>query len=223
VRRIPWRVRWALARRRRLLAAGLLAAAAAVGVRAATPQPSPTEKVPVATRDLPAGHVLNDGDLAWQRWPAGTAPRGRLAVVGGQVLGGAVRQGEVLTDARVLGAGLLAGQDADVVAVVVRPAEPASAAVVHAGDRVDVLAGPAGVDPLGPRGVDRVARDAVVLARLPDGALGAVAAGSDGWGASAATPEGPGALVLGVRRGEAELLAGAAGSRPLTVALLPSP
>ena len=72
--------------------------------------------------------------------PAGLVPDGALvdaAATVGRLVVGPVRRGEPLTDVRLLGASLLVGGD---VAVPVRVAEPATAALVGAGDRVDVLA-----------------------------------------------------------------------------------
>ncbi|MCW2679475.1 MAG: hypothetical protein JWM62_876, partial [Frankiales bacterium] len=60
-----------------------------------------------------------------------------VALAAGRLVAGPVRRGEALTDVRLLGAALLpAGSQ---VAVPVRLAEPATAALVRAGDLVDVL------------------------------------------------------------------------------------
>ena len=57
-----------------------------------------------------------------------------------QVLAAAVRAGEVITDVRLVGAGLTALLPAGQVAAPVRLADLAVAALVRAGDRIDVLA-----------------------------------------------------------------------------------
>ena len=64
-----------------------------------------------------------------------------LAAALGRVLAGPVRRGEALTDVRLLGAGLLI-RGRGLVAVPVRLADSATAYLLHAGDRVDVLAVP---------------------------------------------------------------------------------
>jgi Flp pilus assembly protein CpaB len=72
-----------------------------------------------------------------------------------------VRRGEPLTDVRLLGAGLLVEATPGLVATPVRLADPAGAALLSPGDRVDVLAAPAdGAAPAAPT----VAADVTVLA-----------------------------------------------------------
>ena len=131
----------AVARHRALLAAGLAAAAVASGLSAVAPAPEPTTLVLTAARDLAAGAALAPADLVAAAVPDALVPAGALtdaAEVAGRLVAGPVRRGEPLTDVRLLGAALLpAGPE---VAVPVRLAEPATAALVAAGDRVDVLA-----------------------------------------------------------------------------------
>ena len=131
----------AAARHRVLLAAGLAAASVATGLSAVAPTAEPTTGVLTAARDLAAGAVLQPGDLVTARLPDALVPAGALtdpATVAGRLVAGPVRRGEPLTDVRLLGAALLpSGAD---VAVPVRLAEPATAALVTPGDRVDVLA-----------------------------------------------------------------------------------
>ena len=131
----------AAARHRALLAAGLAAASVAAGLSAVAPGAAPTTGVLTAGRDLPAGAVLAPGDLVTARVPQSLVPAGALtdaAAVVGRPVAGPVRRGEPLTDVRLLGAALL--PDGSDVAVPVRLAEPATAALVAAGDKVDVLA-----------------------------------------------------------------------------------
>lgn len=129
----------AASRHRVLLSAGLAAAAVASGLSAVAPAAPPSTTVLVAARDLPAGTVLAAADLVATTVPPDLVPSGALGdAAAGQVLAGPVRRGEALTDVRVLGAALLPAGSA--VAVPVRVAEPATAALVTAGDRVDVLA-----------------------------------------------------------------------------------
>jgi hypothetical protein len=129
-----------VARYRRLIAAMCVAVAVAAAVRALAPPPAPTQVVLVAARDLPAGKTLVERDLRTARWSAGTVPEGVLPVAEGRVLASPLRAGEPVTDVRVVGPGLLAGQPAWTVAAAVRVADPAAARLVRAGDRVDVFA-----------------------------------------------------------------------------------
>lgn len=134
----------ALARHRVLLASGLAAGAVAAGLTAVAPPPEPRVEVLTAARDLPAGAVLTPEDLVVASVPGALLPAGALsgpAGAVGRLVAGPVRRGETMTDVRLLGAGLLpAGGEASEVAVPVRVAEPAAAALVEAGDRIDVLA-----------------------------------------------------------------------------------
>lgn len=166
----------AAARHRRLLAAGLAAASVAAGLSAVVPAATPTVAVLSAAHDLAAGAVLGPDDLVTAELPRELVPAGALvdaAAVTGQLVAGPVRAGEPLTDVRLLGAGLLPpGSD---VAVPVRLAEPATGALVRAGDTVDVLSAAA-------EGASVVATRLVVLSVLDlgdaagEGALVVVAA-----------------------------------------------
>jgi pilus assembly protein CpaB len=133
----------------RRAAAGLLAVAAlALALRpepVAIPGGPVTVRVVVAGVDLPAGTVLADQHLAVTRLPADAVPAGvqpQSAGLLGRVLAGAVRAGEPLTDARLVGPGLTALLPPGQVAAPVRIADLAVAALVRTGDRVDVLAAP---------------------------------------------------------------------------------
>jgi hypothetical protein len=72
------------------------------------------------------------------RFVAGGGP-GVSGVVG-RVLAGAMRRGEVLTDARLVGGGLLEGYGPGVAAVPVRMADAGAVRLLKPGDRIDVLA-----------------------------------------------------------------------------------
>src|SRR4051794_41930628 len=90
------------------------------------------------------------------------AVRDASAVVG-RLLAAPVRRGEPLTDVRLAGAGLLGAGDADLLAVPVRLADAASAALLPAGDHRDVLA--AGTPPGAPPPAQGVVGDAPGAAR----------------------------------------------------------
>ena len=130
----------AAARHRVLLSAGLAAGAVASGLSAVAPPPATTVRIVAAAHDLPAGALLSAVDLTEIALPSSAVPAGALTDASdatGRLVAGPVRRGELLTDVRLLGAGLLPPGKS--VAVPVRLAEPASAALVSAGDRVDVL------------------------------------------------------------------------------------
>lgn len=130
--------------RRRLIAAALLAIAALAGLRAITPRPPPTVTVWAAAHDLTGGRPLTLADLTKLALPASAVPAGALrpAVnVAGRLLAAPLRRGEALTDVRLLGPSLLAALPTPgLVAIPIRVADgSAAAAVVKAGDLVDVL------------------------------------------------------------------------------------
>lgn len=133
------------------------------------PEPAPARARPpaavpvaVSAADLPAGTVLSDRDVAVTRLPAAVVPRGVVpdaSAVVGRVLAGAVRAGEPLTDARLVGPGLTALLPVGHVATPVRLADLAVAGLARTGDRVDVLAALPGVEH-----AEVVASGALVLA-----------------------------------------------------------
>ncbi len=132
---------------RRAAAVLLLLVAVVLALRPTPPSPAaagpPTLPVAVAAADLPPGTVLAASDLAMVRYPAELLPDGAApdpADLAGRVLAGGVRGGEPVTDVRLVGPGLTALLSGDQVAAPVRLADLAVAALVGAGDRVDVLA-----------------------------------------------------------------------------------
>jgi pilus assembly protein CpaB len=147
VERVLAELRRALGWRRRLLSAGLLAGAMAVALQVLAPPPPATVPVLVAARDLAAGAALTRADLRVAHRPPASLPAGALtsqAAATGRPVSSAVRRGEVLTDVRLVGAGMLRGLGPNLVAAPVRVAEPGTAALVRPGDTVDVLAAAAG-------------------------------------------------------------------------------
>ncbi|HSI92190.1 MAG TPA: SAF domain-containing protein [Jiangellaceae bacterium] len=128
---------------RRLLAAGLAAAAVALIIHAAQPTPPATTPVLVAARDLPGGATLTDADLATADVLPETVPDGALPDVSaglGRLLAGPVRAGEPITDVRLTGPSLVDGWGDDLVAVPVRIADPGVVTMVRPGDRIDLIA-----------------------------------------------------------------------------------
>lgn len=146
-----------IARRRRFFAALLLCAAAALAVQQLTPASPVTATVMVAARDLPAGHVIGDGDLRTAEVAPPMVPDGALrpsppgALVAGNPtpeasfewrgsqLSGPVRRGEVLTDASLLGNGLLTGAPAGSQAVPIRLSDPSTLSLLRQGQLVTVV------------------------------------------------------------------------------------
>ena len=149
----------------RRIAAGLLVIlAAALALR---PDPDGAYRpVTVAVRDLSPGVTVTSQDVEIQKRTAATIPDGTagLEQVVGSTLTGAVRRGEILTDARVLGsrlAELSAGRDARVVPL--HLSDSAVLDVIRAGDVVDVLGAAMGAGTGGEGGPRLIATNAVVV------------------------------------------------------------
>jgi pilus assembly protein CpaB len=160
--------------------------------------------VAVAASDLPAGTVLSRAQLTVAQLPPSVVPSGTApgpAPLVGRVLAGSVRAGEPLTDVRLVGAGLTRLLPEGQVAAPVRLADLAVAALVHTGDRVDVLATPRDA-----ARAEVIAADALVLA-------------TDGRPREDPADPGGGLLLLAVDGATAGRLAAAAASSTLTVTL----
>jgi pilus assembly protein CpaB len=238
-----------VARHRRWLAAGLAALGAAAALQALTPPTPAGSLVWVAARDLPAGRALAGPDLRPVRWPVTALPDGVAGSQPSGVLAAPVRRGEPVTDVRLVGPALLAGQQPGTVAMTIRVADPATVLTVRPGSRVDVLAVPMGAAdvgaletstdpstgrPAGPVAAAVLAHGALVLA-LPGDTTGqdpvansgnGSGGGSGGWlggaastGSSGSDPGAGGVLVLAVDRGIAAELAAAQTQQSLTVVL----
>jgi Flp pilus assembly protein CpaB len=137
------RVRRLLATHRRLLSAALAAIAALAVVEVAAPGAPPTDSVVVAAHDLSAGERLTPGDVRLLGVPPDVVPDDAAttkAHVIDSVVAGPMHAGEMLTDTRLLGAGLLRGYPARVVAAPVRISDAATVALLGLGDRIDVYA-----------------------------------------------------------------------------------
>lgn len=156
-------LRRAVLRRRRSLAALCAAGAVAAGLHATTAPPPPTTVVLTAARDLPAGATLTPEDLRRVEFAAGSDPAGAVSDPVGETLAGPVRRGEPLTDVRLVG-DALARSHPDLVTLPVRLPDPAAAALLEPGDRIDLVA----TDPQSGETRD-VASGALVLA-TPDAA-----------------------------------------------------
>lgn len=162
---------------RRLLAAGLAAAAVALALHAAEPSPPATVPMVVAARDLPGGTRLSAGDLEVANALGATVPDGVLrdtAGAEGRLLAGPVRAGEPVTDVRLLGPSLLDGWGEGLVASPVRIADPGVLELVRPGDRLDLIAVPAD----GTAAAAVVASQVPLLTIPPRGESGALAEGA---------------------------------------------
>jgi Flp pilus assembly protein CpaB len=157
------------ARRHRALLAGLLTAAAVLSVLPLlAPTAGPVVRVVAAARDLAPGTPLTEDDLTVVALPRSLAPDGSVldaTTAVGRAVTSAVRRGEPLTDVRLLGSGLL--QTAGLVAAPVRLADTATVALLHAGDRVDVLAAPTSAD--SPAGSAVTVAHGVLVLAVPGG------------------------------------------------------
>ena len=144
--------------RRRPLAAVLAGLAVVTALHEVRPAPASLRPVPTVARDLPAGATLTARDVVTVDYAPGTAPAGLANDPVGRVLAGPMRAGEAVTDVRLVGAPLAAAYPADVV-VPVRLPDAGMAALLHVGDRIDLVA----ADPQGDQ-ARVVAGDVVVLA-----------------------------------------------------------
>jgi hypothetical protein len=163
VRRKLNSLRRAILARRRPLAALLVALAVLIGLRTTVGPGPPMVEVPVAARDLAAGERLTSGDVSIARWPADLAPAGLTGSVAGQVLAAPLRQGEAITDLRLIGSEL-ARAHPELTVMPLRLPDPAVVELLQVGDRVDLSA----VDPETGE-VAELARDVLVLAIPPAG------------------------------------------------------
>jgi Flp pilus assembly protein CpaB len=122
--------------------AGLLVQRTVAGAEAVRDRWGPRRAVLVATRDLPPGHVVDDGDLRTVELPPAAVPDDALDAAAGRVVRALVLEGEVLGRRRLAGAGVegvaaLLPEGTRAVAV---PIEPATAPPLRVGQRVDLVA-----------------------------------------------------------------------------------
>jgi Flp pilus assembly protein CpaB len=156
------RLRRRLLARRRPLAALFAAVAVAAALQANAAPPPRRTMVLTAAHDLGAGVVVRAGDLTSTPFAPGSVPTGVLtgpAAAMGRTTSVPVREGEALTESRLLTSGFLHGYPG-LVAVPVRIGDPGAVRLLRAGDRVDLLA----ADPQGHSAARVVGRDVPVLA-----------------------------------------------------------
>lgn len=179
--RLAWaRAAVALGRHRRVVAALLAGVAVLAALNAVAPPGPETARVLVAAHDLRGDAPLEPADLRAAEVPVTDVPAGALrspTAALGHLTAGPVRRGEILTDVRLVGSALISrsATGSGMVATPVRLADAGLAAVVHAGDVVDVVASPAagaaqgGTPGESPRVIARAVR--VLAVPAPDGAV----------------------------------------------------
>ena len=193
---------------RRAIAVALLIAALASALSAAKELP----RVPVFSRDLPAGAELALADVDLARLPASSIPDSALAAkpedLSGRVITAAANKGEVITGARLLGedlvSSLVGGTGAEAGRMIpVKLAEPDIIPHLHHGDTVDVVTA-----------VEAGAAAATPTARV-------IASG--GRVVSTSSPEGEASsstVLLALPQDHANDVAAASLSQPLTVVIV---
>ncbi|MDU7789273.1 MAG: SAF domain-containing protein [Corynebacterium sp.] len=193
---------------RRAIAVALLIAALASALSAAKELP----RVPVFSRDLPAGAALALADVDLARLPASSIPDSTLTEkpeeLSGRVITAAANKGEVITGARLLGedlvSSLVGGTGAEAGRMIpVKLAEPDIIPHLHHGDTVDVVTA-----------VEAGAAAATPTARV-------IASG--GRVVSTSSPEGEASsstVLLALPQDHANDVAAASLSQPLTVVIV---
>lgn len=209
----------------RLLGAAFARLAAFLAIAAITPDSPETVDVVAAAADIAGGHVIAADDLMTRQLPAHIAaetPRATSEELIGRVTTGPIAMAELMTTTRVVGPALLdqinkeGSPSGDVVAAPVRLADPSQAQLLHAGDRIDVLA--ARPTDSGGQKASTVAVDVAVLSvpsQTKESSTGGLMAGSG-------TPVGTGSnnlVLVAVDRGTAIDLAAAATRSQLSVVL----
>lgn len=152
-------------RHRGVLAAAMAALTAYLAVHALSAPPPPTEAVWVASRDLASGTTLARSDLAHRSYREGTVPHGIVTdprTVVGRTISVPIHAGMPVATDGFVGTDWLTGYPG-LSAVPARVTDPAVAALLAVGDRVDLLA----TDPDQPSEASTLVGDAVVLALPP--------------------------------------------------------
>lgn len=121
-----------------------LCLAAAITVQQLTPGQAETTEVLVTSKDLPAGHQLTALDIKTVSVDPRVVPAGILSVMSlkslqGSYISGPMRQGEIITDAALLGDELLVGAPPGTQAVPLRLSDPSTLQLLKQGQRVNVV------------------------------------------------------------------------------------
>jgi len=187
---------------------------AAVVVDRVSPPPTPTRPVVVTAREVEAGTVLDEADVAVVRVAAALAPQSSLTRAGdavGRTTSVALPPGQTLTPSLVAAGEIAATAPAGTVVTPVRLADPSIAALLHPGDRVDLVAATASSG--APGAGTHLARRALVLGGAPaEPAPGGLLGGGTSAG---------GITLVAVLPEEATALAGVGQWGGLSVVLVP--
>jgi Flp pilus assembly protein CpaB len=198
MRAFLWRMRWLVV----LLVLALVAYLALPGILQAIRDTTPTV---VLSRSVEAGRTLDGSDVRVAQVAAGLVPEGALTETGA-VLGKRVTSplpaGMPLVEELLAESGALAGAPAGTVVVPVRLSDASVAKVIHAGDRIDVMAS-AGSSADGAIAPAQKLADSALVLDVPPGD----AAGS-------------GLVLLAVTAKEATLIGGAASWSVLSAVLV---
>ena len=211
--------RWSR-RHRRVLAA--LATGGAVLLLGAALQPAPagTVSVVVAARDLTTGTRLHADDLTSAQVAADLAPPGTTgdpATLVGRIVGAAMLRGEPVASARLV-AGTAWSAPAGTSPLPVRFSDAGAAALITAGQRLDVLASSAGTgDGLGSIGATPTAR--LVAENVLVLAVAEPADSSDGFLDNGSGQGEAPLVVLAATRPQALAIAGAEAANRLSFVL----
>ncbi|HLS65125.1 MAG TPA: SAF domain-containing protein [Ruania sp.] len=210
-RRSLRRLRPVLWRYRFVLAAACLAWTVVLLVPALQPAP-PGQSVLVADRDLPAGTLLEDRDLArveLTEAPGVVLARGELV---GQRLAVAVPAGLPMVPTLLVGQGVAEGAPPGTVVAPVRLADPALVQLLQVGDRLDLYLVPAAG---GPGEAELVTSGALVLSLLdPPEDTGGLLGGTGA--------QNTGVVVVAVDRADATLLTGTHGLASFRAVVVPA-
>lgn len=136
------RLRTAVRRRHRLVAAALCALALTIVFLRLAPPGDRTTPVVTAAHDVPAGTALTAEDLTVSEFPVDIAPAAAFTDIpeaGGQTTTVALSPGQPVTSTSVLGPGVLTGQPPGTTAATVRVSDPAVLRHIRPGDAVDVV------------------------------------------------------------------------------------
>lgn len=177
------------------------------------PPPAPTEPVVVLARDVAAGAVLTEADVAVVDVAAELAPERALRdpaeLIGGRLAVG-LPAGLPLTGHVLAGPGLAAAAPDGHVVVPVRLADGAMAALLRPGDEVDLLTTAA--DAAGTVGAAQVVVAGAVVVSLHDGASGGLLA----------TEQSAPLVLVSLPREAAADVVGAAAWAPLRLVIPPA-
>lgn len=185
-----------------------------LAVSAIAPTAPRTLSVALAADDLAAGTLLADHHIAVASLQAESVTSGPVDpdVLVGRVLASPVAAGEQLSESRLRGDELLTGTPAGTVALPVRVADPGSAALVSAGDRIDLLATVQAGDELS---VQQVGTDLAVLLSGSAGSAGEAAGIDPLAGADVGSDPLGGLLVVAASPTQARSIVAGAAQSPL--------